>query len=96
MWHFHVGVKFLYLVEYGVFVIIFKIVITLLHETGVMNGERGRNVSDKRAFGFGAELTIALSWPRVIESKSLLWKVKDNLLSKMRQLYARGTDHDRG
>jgi hypothetical protein len=33
--HFHVGVKFLYLVEDGIFVIIFKVVITLLYETGV-------------------------------------------------------------
>jgi hypothetical protein len=28
-------------------------------------------------FGFGAELTIALSWPRVIESRSLLCYEKD-------------------
>ncbi len=32
---------------------------------------------DVRAFGFGAELTMAFSWPRVIESRSLLYGESD-------------------
>jgi hypothetical protein len=55
LWHFHVGVKLLYLVENGVFVIIFEVVITLLYETGVMTYNR------KRTEGMYAPLALGPS-----------------------------------
>ena len=51
------------------------------------------NGGDVRAFGFGAELTIALSWPRVMESRSLLCK---KMISDETDVCACGTDHDEG
>lgn len=65
--HFHIRVELVDFVQHSVFVVVTEVIICLLRIH--IEPEPVKHDALGHTFGFGAELTMAFSWPKVIESR---------------------------